>query len=396
MKKDTPKVFTPAKIGAISLRNRTIRSAAFEGMSPGGLPSQSLIDYHRSVAAGGVGMTTVAYVSVARDGRTFSHQMWMRPEILPGLRRLTDAVHAEGACASVQLGHCGNMSDKIVAGGAPVAPSRVFNLFGLALPRRLAAWEIGAMVRDFAAAVRLAREAGFDAVEIQAGHGYLISQFLSPYTNRRTDAWGGPLRNRARFMLSVVRAAREAAGGSMSVLVKMNLRDGFKGGMELDEAVEAASMLEQAGADALVLSGGFVSRCPMYIMRGETPLKDMAAAMDDPLRRIGLVLFGGMMVRSFPFKEAYFLDDAMAVRQAVRLPLVLVGGLRSLHVIEEVLGRGFDFVAMARALIREPDFVARLKRGAALASKCDPCNKCMASMYVGESACPPAAGIHSR
>ena len=394
MTEETPRVFRPGNIGAVRLRNRTIRSAAFEGMSPGGLPSQSLIDYHRAMAAGGVGMTTVAYVSVTRDGRTFSHQMWMRPEILPELRRLTDAVHREGACASVQLGHCGNMSDKIVAGGAPVAPSRVFNLFGLALPRRLRSWEIGTMVRDFSGAVRLAREAGFDAVEIQAGHGYLISQFLSPYTNRRTDAWGGSLRNRARFMRSVVRAAREAAGGTMAVLVKMNLRDGFDGGMELDEAVEVAAMLEQAGADALVLSGGFVSRCPMYIMRGETPLKDMAAAMDDPLRRIGLVLFGSMMVRSFQFKEAYFLDDAMAVRKAVRLPLVLVGGLRSLHGIEEALGKGFDFVAMARALIREPDFVARLESGAALVSKCDPCNKCMASMYVGEATCPPGKGIY--
>jgi 2,4-dienoyl-CoA reductase-like NADH-dependent reductase (Old Yellow Enzyme family) len=381
------KMFRPGRIGPVELRNRTIRAAAFEGMCPGGRPSPSLLGYHRSLAAGGIGMTTVAYVSVTRDGLAFPHQMWMREEIIQDLRTLTEALHREGAAASVQLGHCGNMADRRVTGRRARAPSGVFNLFGLSLPKAMTEAEIEGLADAFGASVRMAREAGFDAVEIQAGHGYLISQFLSPYTNRRKDRWGGSLENRARLLRAVMARARPAAGGRMAVVVKMNLRDGFKGGLEIDEAVQVAGMLEGAGADALVLSAGFVSKCPMYIMRGETPLREMIAGSDRLVQKVGLTLFGRVFVEDFPFKEAYFLEDAVKVREAVRLPLVLVGGLRSLEKIEEVLQAGFDFVAMARPLIRQPDFVDRLRRGESTVATCEPCNKCMASMYHGEAVC---------
>jgi len=384
----TLKVFTAGKIGPLRLRNRTIRAAAFEGMCPGGRPSDSLVRYHASVAAGGVGMTTVAYASVTPDGRGFNHQMWMHGGIVPDLRRLTDSVHREGAAASIQLGHCGNMADSDVTGQRLIAPSSVFNLFGLAVPRAMEGWEIEALAEKFGNAVRLAREAGFDAVEIQAGHGYLVSQFLTPLTNRRTDEWGGSLQNRARFLRRVMACARRAAGGDMAVVAKMNLVDGFPGGLDLDDAVVIARILEEEGADGLVLSGGFVSRVPMYVMRGDVPLKEMAASHDDPLRKIGLILFGRFMVKEFPFKEAYFLEEAVKIRDVVKIPLILVGGLHSIYSIEEALDRGMDFVAMARPLIIEPDFVARLQRGDAFVSRCRPCNRCMASMYRSEAVCP--------
>jgi 2,4-dienoyl-CoA reductase-like NADH-dependent reductase (Old Yellow Enzyme family) len=383
-------LFTPGRIGPLTLRNRTIRAAAFEGMSPGGRPSESLERYHASVAEGGVGMSTVAYVSVQPNGRGFDHQMWMHPDIVPGLRRITDAVHRGGAAASVQLGHCGNMADSGVTGERLVAPSGVFNLFGLALPRALRTWEIDVLVEAFAGSVRLAREAGFDAVEIQAGHGYLLSQFLSPYTNRRRDRWGGSFENRSRILREVMAVVRKEAGGAMAVVVKMNLRDGFEGGMELDEAVEVARLLEQEGADALVLSGGFVSKCPWYVMRGEIPLKDLIDSHPDPIRKAGLFLFGRFFVKPFPFEEAYFLKDALSVRKAVRLPLVLVGGLRSLQKMEEVLSAGMEFIALGRPLIIEPDFVSRLQRGEQQVSRCEPCNKCIAAMYRNEMVCPLA------
>ena len=198
------KLFTPGSIGPLRLRNRSIRSAAFEGMCPGGVPSDSLVRYHASVAAGGIGMTTVAYVSVTDGGRTFRHQAWMRPEIIPFFKKLTDAVHRRGAAASIQLGHGGNMADRKVSGRRAVAPSARFNLYGLTLPRAMSEADIEDIARAYADSVKLAARAGFDAVEIHAGHGYLISQFLSPYTNRRRDRWGGSFENRTRFLRTVM------------------------------------------------------------------------------------------------------------------------------------------------------------------------------------------------
>ena len=185
------KLFTPVTFGPLTLRNRTIRSAAFESMCPGNAPSDMLLDYHRSVAAGGIGMTTVAYAAVTQSGLSFDRQLWMRPEIIPGLRKLTNAIHAEGAAAGIQLGHCGNMSHKSICGCTPVGASSGFNLYSPTFVRGLRAGELPEMARAYGKAVNLAREAGFDAVEIHAGHGYLISQFLSPSTNHRKDEFGG-------------------------------------------------------------------------------------------------------------------------------------------------------------------------------------------------------------
>ncbi len=383
----TPRLFTPFRLGPLTLRNRTVRSAAFEGMCPDGWPSESLLAYHEAVARGGVGLTTVAYAAVTPGGRTFAHQMWMREELVPRLRELAERVHREGAAVSIQLGDAGNMADREVTGQRPVAPSPVFNLFGLARPRAMTAHDIEELCVAFARATRLVREAGFDAVEIQGGHGYLLSQFLSPYTNRRDDAWGGALANRARLLCEVVRRVREEAGDRLAVVVKLNTRDGFAGGLELDEAVEVARLLEREGPDALVLSGGFVSKCPMYLMRGEIPLKLMVKTQRRLAHKLGLALFGKLVVKAYPFSEAFFLEDGLAFRRAVKTPLALVGGLRTRARMEEVLAAGFDLCALARPLIIEPDFVRKLERGEREGSACEPCNRCMATMYFGEMTC---------
>lgn len=214
------KLFTPASIGPLTLRNRTIRSAAFESMCPGNAPSRQLKDYHCSVAAGGVGMTTIAYAAVTQSGLSFDRQLWMRPEIVPGLRDITDAIHKEGAAASIQLGHCGNMSHKSICGVMPVGASSGFNLYSPTFVRGLRKEELPQMAKAYGQSVNLAREAGFDAVEVHAGHGYLISQFLSPYTNHRKDEFGGSLENRMRFMDMVMEEVMRAAGNDMAVLVK--------------------------------------------------------------------------------------------------------------------------------------------------------------------------------
>lgn len=381
------KLFTPVKLGPLTLRNRTIRSAAFESMCPGNKPSEQLLDYHRSVAAGGVGMTTVAYAAVTRSGLSFDRQLWMRPEIVSGLRRLTDAVHAEGAAASIQLGHCGNMSHKSICGCLPVGASSGFNLYSPTFVRGLRADELPEMARAYGRAVCLACESGFDAVEIHAGHGYLISQFLSPATNHRKDIFGGSLENRMRFMDMVMDEVMTAAGNDMAVLVKMNMRDGFRGGMELEESLQVARRLQQSGAHALVLSGGFVSKAPMYVMRGEMPIRSMTHYMNCWWLKYGVRLVGKWMIPTVPFREAYFLDDALKFRKALDMPLVYVGGLVTRRKIDEVLNDGFEAVQMGRALLNEPEFVNRMLMEENARCSCKHSNYCIARMYTLDMAC---------
>ena len=386
---DSP-IFTPVTIGPVTLRNRVIRSAAFENMAYGNSPSQDLYDYHVAVARGGVGMTTLAYASVNRSGLSFDGQLWMRPEIVPGLKRITDAVHAAGAKCSIQLGHCGNMTHRATCGCMPVGASSGFNLYSPTFVRGLKVAEIDELVEDFGRAVNLAREAGFDCVEIHAGHGYLISQFLSPYTNHRRDEYGGSLDNRMRLMRRVITRVLEAAGDDLGVVVKMNMHDGFRRGMQEAECLEVARELERLGVHAIVLSAGFVSKAPMEVMRGAMPLRTLAHYMD--LRKFwwlkALVrVFGRVMIPTVPYKEAYFLEDALKFRAAVKLPLIYVGGMVSRQKMEEVLATGFQGLQMARALVRDTDFVNKLHRGEVDRSECGHSNYCIGRMYSLEMKC---------
>lgn len=383
-------IFTPFTIGPVALRNRIIRSAAFENMAYGNSPSQDLYDYHVAVARGGVGMTTLAYASVNRSGLSFDGQLWMREDIVPGLKRITDAVHAAGAKCSIQLGHCGNMTHRSTCGCMPVGASGGFNLYSPTFVRGLKIPEIDALVEDFGHAVELAREAGFDCVEIHAGHGYLISQFLSPYTNHRRDEYGGSLLNRMRLMQRVIRRVMEAAGDDMGVLVKMNMHDGFRRGMQEDECLEVARELERLGVHAIVLSAGFVSKAPMEVMRGAMPLRTMAHYVPrlqylwfKPL----LLLAGKKLMPTVPYREAYFLEDALKFRAAVKLPLIYVGGMVSRQKMEEVLAAGFEGIQMARALIRDTDFVNKLQSGKIDRSLCGHSNYCIGRMYTLEMKC---------
>ena len=383
-------IFTPVSIGPVTLRNRVIRSAAFENMAYGNSPSQDLYDYHVAVARGGVGMTTLAYASVNRSGLSFDGQLWMRKEIVPGLKRITDAVHAAGAKCSIQLGHCGNMTHRATCGCMPVGASSGFNLYSPTFVRGLKIPEIDALVEDFGHAVDLAREAGFDCVEIHAGHGYLISQFLSPYTNHRHDEYGGSLENRMRLMQRVIRRVMEAARDDMGVIVKMNMHDGFRRGMQESECLEVARELERLGVHALVLSAGFVSKAPMEVMRGAMPIRTMAYYMD--MRKFwwlkALVrLFGWKMIPTVPYKEAYFLEDARKFRAAVNLPLIYVGGMVSRAKMEEVLAAGFQGLQVARALVRDTDFVNKLHSGEIDRSPCGHSNYCIGRMYTLEMKC---------
>jgi len=382
------RVFTPVRLGPLELRNRIVKCGTNEGMSRGGLMTDPLLDWHREFAAGGVAMTTLAYCSVSADGRTFRDQIWMRDEALPGLRRFTDAIHAEGARAAIQLGHAGWFATPGVIRAKPLGPSRTFSPRGMCFSRAATEADLDRLERDFAAAARLAVDAGFDGIEVHLGHGYLLAQFLSPYNNRRRDEYGGSIENRARFPRRVLRAVREAVGGRAAIWAKLNMEDGFKGGMTLEEGIEVARWIEaDASVDALQLTGGHTTRSPFFLMRGEVPLRGMIENEKHATARLGMRLFAPLLIRPFPFEEAFFRASALRFRAALTLPLMLLGGVTRLDTMERAIGEGFDLLAMGRALIRDPDLARRMQAGELTAGRCVPCNQCVVEMERGGTRC---------
>jgi 2,4-dienoyl-CoA reductase-like NADH-dependent reductase (Old Yellow Enzyme family) len=383
-----PTVFSPTRLGPVVLRNRIIKCGTNEGMSRAGLVTDQLIDWHREFAAGGVAMTTLAYCAVSPEGRTFADQMWLREAALPGLRRFTDAIHADGARASIQIGHAGWFADPGATGTAPVGPSRMFSPHAQAFSRAMTERDFERLTVAFAEATRLAVVAGFDAIEVHAGHGYLLNQFLSPYNNRRDDRWGGSLENRARFPRQVMKAVRAAAGTKAAVYTKLNMDDGFRGGLTIDDSLQVARWLEADGCvDALQLTGGHTTRTPFFLMRGEVPLQGMIENQKHWFRKLMFRLLGRRLIRAYPFEEAFFLPLARRFRGAVSLPLMLLGGITRLDTMEGALREGFDFIAMGRGLIRDPDLVRRMQAGELTASRCVPCNRCVVEMERGGTRC---------
>ncbi len=378
----TSEVFAPAVLGPLTLRNRIIKAATFEGVVPKGLVTDALIDFHTRVGLGGAAMTTVAYLAVSPEGRTDRHCIHLRTEALEGLSRLTEAVQATGAAVAAQLGHAGPVANPRSNRAPALAPSRRVSPMGT-VSRAITEAEIERVTGDFARGSRMVADAGFDSVELHLGHNYLLSAFLSPKLNHRTDRFGGSLENRARFARQVVAAVREAVGHRVAVTAKLNMADGVPGGLWLDESVEVGRMLEHDGhLDALELTGGSSLSNPMYLFRGEAPLKEFAATLP-PAARLGFRFVGRRFLPEYPFEEAFFLPYARQFRDALAMPLILLGGISRLETVERALDEGFAFVAMARALLREPDLVRRMEAGTATDSLCIHCNKCMPTIYRG-------------
>ncbi|EUA91191.1 flavin oxidoreductase / NADH oxidase family protein [Mycobacterium ulcerans str. Harvey] len=279
----TPDVLSPAQLGPLTLRNRVIKAATFEARTPNALVTDDLIEYHRQPAAGGIAMTTVAYCAVSPGGRTSGEQIWMRREAVPGLRRLTEAIHAEGAAVSAQIGHAGPVADARSNKATALAPVRFFNPIAMRFAKRATRDDIDDVLAAHANAARLAVEAGFDAVEIHLGHNYLASSFLSPLINPRADEFGGSLENRAKVARGLVRAVRGALDkdgiSHVAVTAKLNMADGVRGGISTEESLRTAKWLEEdGGLDAIELTAGSSLVNPMYLFRGDAPVKEFAAA----------------------------------------------------------------------------------------------------------------------
>lgn len=383
----TNRLFQKGKIGSLELRNRIIKAGCFEGMSQRGEVTPALLEHHRRIAEGGAGMITVAYCSVSYDGRAFDHELWMRPEIVSGLKTITDAVHEEGAAASIQLGHCGYFASSKVIGSRPLGASKKFNLFRLSICRKMTEVDIRQKIQDFVEAAVLARKAGFDAVEVHAGHGYLLSQFMSPYTNHRSDQYGGSLKNRMKFPVEVISGIRAALGDGFPILVKMNSRDGFSGGLELVEAIQAAMMFEKAGASGIIPSCGFTSKTPLYMLRGYVPVKEMVRNQKDFLSKTGLMLFGKTLVQQYPYTPLFLAEGTKKIKDALSIPVIYIGGVRNRDDIISLEKEGFEFVQVGRALIHDPDFVKKMETQSLEEPLCDNCNRCVAAMDAGGVYC---------
>src|SRR6201986_427354 len=380
-----PDVFSPGKLGPITLRNRTIKSATFEARTPDALVTDALIEHHRWPAAGGVGMTTVAYCAVSQGGRTEGNGIWMRPEAVPGFRRLTDAIHAEGAAVSAQIGHAGPVANARSNKATALSPVRFFNPIGMRFAKKATRDDIDNVITAHANAARLAVDAGFDAVEIHLGHNYLASSFLSPLINRRNDEFGGSLENRAKIARGMVLAVRRAVdkdGAQIAVTAKLNMADGVRGGISTDESLITAKWLQDdGGLDAIELTAGSSLVNPLYLFRGEAPVKEFAGAFKPPLRW-GMRMTGKRFLREFPYREAYLLPEGNLFRPYLSMPLILLGGSTNRETMGLAMAEGSASVAMARALLADPDLINRTAADGAVRSACTHCNQCMPTIYT--------------
>lgn len=380
-------VFDPVTIGPLTLRNRFIKSGANEAMCLEGHPTKALVQHHTDLARGGVGMTTVAYMAVAPEGRTLPNQIWMRPDILPDLKALTDAVHAEGAAISAQITHGGSFVTGMKVKGRTISACSGFNpagaLKGNFLQRAMTEADMERVIGEFVAAAELARDAGFDAVELHMGHGYLLNQFISPINNRREDEYGGSAENRVRFPARVLAAVKQAVGSTTAVLAKINVADGISRGAKVEDGIVTANALQEAGADMLVLSGGRNVESTWFMFGSRMNRTEIVKVLKQQGEWLTAFMMRGAASTEpdIKFKEMYFLEHSRKIRAAVDLPLAYLGGIKSLANAETAMTEGFECVVIARALLHDPALVNKFRSGEQLESGCDNCNGCVAYIY---------------
>lgn len=377
-----PDPFAPATLGPVRLRNRIIKAATSEGRSPKGLVTEELIDFHRRYVDGGVGMTTLAYCCVAPEGASAPGQILMSQKAMPGLKKFTDTVHGGGAAASAQLGHAGVVASKKVTGTTPMAPSKFFNPSSLEYCRGISAAEIARVIDQFGAAAEIAAESGFDVVELHFGHLYLPSSFLSPKLNRRKDAYGGGIDERSRFVREIAQRVREVIGDRVAVIAKISMDDGIPGSIWLSESLRTVQLLDQdANLDAIELTQGSSVFHQMYLFRGDVPVDEFAAVMPQPLKT-GVRILGKKMMGQYPYEDLYMLESARQFLPAVKnTKLILLGGITNYDHMVTGMREGFDFLALGRALLREPDLIRQIMDDPATQSRCNHCNKCMVTVF---------------
>ena len=385
-----PKAFSPVSIGPLTLSNRFIKSATNEGRAKGAHITKSLVDFHHSIAAGGAAMTTLAYCAVTPDGRTFADQVVMSTEHLTDLKSLTAAVHAEGCAACAQLTHSGCFSflpRSAVSTAAPMSASGGFNKIGSRVARlrkrAMTRADMDDMSSAFVTAAMLAREAGFDAVELHMGHGYLLSQFLSPIYNNRTDDYGGSIANRARLPIDILSRVLDAVGKDIAVIAKFSMTDGHPDGNTIEDGAEIARAIESTGAHMAVLSNGLNAESVSSMFGSNLP----PSVLPPPRNFIERKLFDAMKISGFDpvtFKELYLMEYALSIRQAVTMPLCYLGGVQSVASAQTALEAGFEAIALGRVLLHDPNLINDFRNGTQTRSGCTACNQCVATLHAPE------------
>lgn len=383
---------TPLKIGPLTMRNRFIKAATNEGMAKGGVVSKGLARFHEKVAEGGAALTTVAYCATSKDGRTFVDQATLDDASVADFRALTDAVHKHGGAASAQITHAGSftfLDKKTLKTNKPLSSSGGFNKVGVMSGRyfkkKMDEAELAAMAEEFVAAARRAREAGFDAVELHMGHGYLLSQFVSKLYNKRRDAYGGSIAKRLNFPSEVLKRVLDAVGKDLAVIVKYSMTDGPKGNT-IEDGIEIAKRLEADGAHMAVLSNGMNVES-IQAMFG-SPLPKTGARPSNPVIRLGMAIQSLTAPPEVQFRENYLREHALKVRAAVNMPLAYLGGIQSRDGVDQAMDDGFDAIAMGRALVYDAGFVNQLLADENASSPCTACNRCVTMMYTpGGTSC---------
>ncbi|KYC29144.1 NADH:flavin oxidoreductase/NADH oxidase [Sterolibacterium denitrificans] len=376
------KCFSTARLNGLTLRNRIIKAGTFEGKTPGGLPTAEYTELHRRIGEGGTAMTTLAYCAAENDGRLNENMIYMDDYVREPLTALIQTIKTTGACVSGQLSHAGGFSkNKQLSTWMPRGPSFGLNRLGMAqgmfFSLALSKAQIRERVATMGRAAAFMKSVGFDAIEIHFGHGYGLSQFISPITNKRGDEYGGSLVNRMRFPLEVLAAVRQAVGDGFPLLGKISMSDGVRGGVSYEESPLIAEMFDQAGLDCVIPSDGTSSMNPMLLFHGDSILPGMLRQEKNLLMQIGLRAVGPRLFRYYPYRETYLIENARRIRDKVKRGSVCyIGGVSSNESIAKVMGEGFDFIQLGRTLLFDPDFVKHAQADAAYVNGCNHCNLC--------------------
>lgn len=355
-------LFEQNTLAGITLRNRFIRSATFEGMgTDNGLVKPELTIKMRELAEGGVSLIITGHTYFSLEGKASPWKIAIdRDECVEGLTKVAAAVHTNGGKIVLQLGHAGAIANAACTGREPVGPSVIPGKDGKPLCREMNLEDIETLTENIASGARRAKKAGFDGVQIHAAHGYLFSQFLSPYFNKRQDEFGGSIKNRTQIVITALKKIKSATGGNYPVLIKINSDDFVDGGICPAEMLEIAQLLEQNGIDAIELSGGTQFSKEGY----------------DPVRKGN---------RETLNHGAYYFNAASKLKQSVKVPVILVGGIRAFDTAENIINSQVaDYIAMSRPLIREPQLIKRWKSGNTVRASCESCNSCFRPVLTGK------------
>ena len=356
------------KIGNLEIKNRFVRSATYEGLATeDGEVTDKLVDFYKTLSEGGCGLIITSYAFVQQNGRAADKQIAIYKDgFIPGLQKITNIVHeyGEGCKIVLQLVHAGRQSFQVKD---IIAPSAVVERFSNKMPREMSVSEIEETIENFAQGLRRAKEAGFDGAQLHGAHGYLISEFLSPYTNKRIDQYGGNTENRIRFVEQIYKRSRELVGNDFPILIKMNCDDFLEGGIDLEESKKITNLLSNIGFDAIEISSCMWES----VKRKKSEIGWKPTFIPESRMSIGTTN-----------EPAYHLPYAKEIKKGIDIPLILVGGINSIDLVKEILNKGYaDFISFSRPLIREPNLPNRWIKGLGSSTvDCEYCNNCLMTL----------------